>query len=377
MPFYHGLKTYDHTGDADFPHYPGKKQWIAGRLLNLRKDLDEAIVSRRKPRSLIVGSWNIRAFDDGLPRLDESYHYIAEIIGAFDICAIQEIKGDLEPLKRLVKLLGPNWDYFASDVSTHKGGNGERMAFVYNTNRVFFRNLVGEIVLDPDDLGNAAQFARSPFFASFQAGWFRFCLCSTHIFFGGTDAQKKQMRKDEIRELSEILVKRAKKEDQVYILLGDMNIEKENGPIMQALLDSKMEVPLFGATNLKGDKHYDQMAYTVKGKAENKTRLIRRGSFDWRKSVFGPYPQAEYDALPDEEKQGLTRRLSHAEMLAHYKPICDLQRTTAEKPKEPYKDFAKSYGGWTTFEMSDHLPIWMELEVDYSDDYIARFLEEE
>ena len=40
---------------------------------------------------------------------------------------------------------------------------------------------------------------------------------------------------------------------------------------------------------------------------------------------------------------------------------------------EPYANWNRSYKGWTTYEMSDHLPIWIELEVDYSDDYLRRF----
>ena len=92
MPFYHDLKNYN----AD-DHYPDKQSWIASRLLALRHDLKETILDQRRPNSLIIGSWNIRAFDDGIPRLDESYHYLAEIIAAFDICAIQEVKSDLGP----------------------------------------------------------------------------------------------------------------------------------------------------------------------------------------------------------------------------------------------------------------------------------------
>ncbi|MXO90791.1 endonuclease/exonuclease/phosphatase family protein [Pontixanthobacter aquaemixtae] len=376
MPFYHGLKSYGHTPEAGiYPNYPGKKRWIASRLLNLRKDLAETIVNDRRPNSLIIGSWNIRAFDDGAERLDESYHYIAEIISAFDICAVQEVKGDLKPLERLRELLGPSWEYFVSDVSTHKGGNNERMAFLYNTDRVFFRRLIGELVIDKDDLENSDQFARSPFFAAFQADWFRFCLCSTHVIFGGASADAKKMRADEIRAITKMLVSRAKKEDQVYVLLGDMNIESTNGEIMQALRDSKMIVPEFPATNMKGDRLYDQMAFTNKGAATLKTKLIRHGLFDWRKSIFGPYPQDEFDLLPDAEKTGSCPRISHADMLAHYRPICDAQRRS--NGKQPYTDFERSYAQWCTFEMSDHLPIWIELEVDYSDEYIARFLEEE
>jgi len=373
MPFYHGLKYYEYDpAKGDFPNYPDKQNWIASRLLTLRKDLDDTITNLRQPRSLIIGSWNIRAFDDGAARLDESYHYIAEIIGTFDICAIQEVKGDLAPLDRLRKLLGPTWEYFVSDVSTHKGGNNERMAFMYNTSRVFFRRLIGELVIDPDDLQNADQFARSPMFAAFQADWFRFCLCSTHVIFGGDTEEKKAMRTDEIRAISKMLVNRAKKEDQVYIFLGDMNIESLDGPIMQALRDSRMVVPEFPSTNMTGDKFYDQMAFTDKGAATRKTRLLRHGIFDWRKAVFGPYPQEEFDLLPDGEKQGARRRISHADMMAHYEPICVAQR--AAVGKDPYADFARSYNLWTTFEMSDHLPIWIELEVDYSDDYLARYL---
>jgi len=373
MPFYHGLKHYAHDANTgEFPSYEGKQSWIASRLLTLRKDLNDKITSLRQPNSLIVGSWNIRAFDDGAPRLDESYHYIAEIISTFDICAIQEVKSDLAPLERLRKLLGPNWEYFVSDVSTHKGGNNERMAFVYDTSRVFFRRLIGELVVDPDDLENSDQFARSPFFAAFQADWFRFCLCSSHVIYGGTTNANKEMRADEITAITKMLVSRARKEDQVYIFLGDMNIESLDGSIMQALRDSRMVVPEFSSTNMTGDKFYDQMAFTDKGAATRKTRLLRHGVFDWRKAVFGPYPQDEFDALPDADKEGPRRRIAHADMLAHYEPICTAQR--AAVGKDPYADFSRSYGLWTTFEMSDHLPIWIELEVDYSDDYIARYL---
>ena len=142
MPRYTSLNTYEQHAD-----YPGKADWIARRLLALRHDLGKTITNDRAPGSLIIGSWNIRAFDGGLPRLDESMHYIAEIIATFDICAIQEVKSDLGPLKHLVWLLGPQWEYFVTDVSDHEGGNHERMAFVYNTDSVIFRNLIGEIVV--------------------------------------------------------------------------------------------------------------------------------------------------------------------------------------------------------------------------------------
>lgn len=363
MAFYHALKDY-----KDNPDYPNKQAWIAARLLTLRHDLYETIKKDRQPNSLIIGSWNIRAFNNGIPRMDESYHYIAEIIDHFDICAIQEVKSDLEPLRRLVKLLGPNWDFFVSDISIHKGGNNERMAFVYNTNRVFFRNLIGEIVLPKESLIAGEQVARSPFFASFQAGWFKFSLCSAHILYG----DDLKLRAAEIKVIADLLVKRARSEDQVHIFLGDMNIEKKDGEIMQALKESKLTVPDFGPTNMSGNRWFDQMAFTEKGKSSRKTRLLRHGKFDWRHAVFGPHPKEKAPQLSKKELREGKYRPSATEILDHYKEKVEKLR---EKNKQaPYADWSKSYRNWTTYEMSDHLPIWMELETDYSDDYLRRHL---
>lgn len=363
MAFYHDLKSY-----ANDQNYPNKQDWISSRLLTLRHDLNETISKDRKPNSLIIGSWNIRAFDDGVPRMDESYHYIAEIIDHFDICAIQEIKSNLVPLKRLVKLLGPNWNYFVSDISTHKGGNNERMAFVYNTNRVFFRNLIGEIVLAKDDLIAGEQVARSPFFASFQARWFKFSLCSAHIIYGNDLA----LRASEISAIAESLVKRSKTEDQVHIFLGDMNIEHSEDQIMKALKESGLTVPAFGPTNMGGNKWFDQMAFTVKGKASRKTRLLRHGKFDWRHAVFGPHTHEDALPLSQVEIANGKSRLTLEAYLNHYEE--KVQATRKKYGKAPYSNWPNSYRKWTTFEMSDHLPIWMELEIDYSDDYLRRYL---
>ena len=332
MAYYRSIKNYD----------PSDQEWIASHLIKLRESLSQEIKDKRSSDSLIIGSWNIRAFDGGRSRRDESYHYIAEIIDHFDICAIQEIKTDLKPLKRLVKLLGPNWSYFVSDVTHGSAGNSQRMAFLYDESKVQFRHLIGEIVLPQDDLielindkdtSIKTQVARTPFFASFQASWFRFTLCSSHITFG-----ESHMREQEISAISKILSKRAKKEDEVYIFLGDMNIEKPADATMQALIKNKFTVPLFGPTNLAGGNHFDQIAFTGEG---IKTNLKRHGVFDWRSAAF----------KQDEMEQ--------------YKSIAEKDRG------KPYKKWNQTtYRGWTTFEMSDHFPIWVELRVDYSDEYL-------
>ncbi len=360
MPFYNALSRY-----RDFPEYPGQAEWVAKRLLALRYDLAQTIVKDRRPNSLIIGTWNIRAFDGGIPRLSESLHYIAEIIAAFDVCAIQELRPDLGPIRKLKELLGPNWDYFLTDVSDHERGNSERMAFFFNTDKVFFRNIIGEIVISKDALPDGHQIARSPFFAAFQSDWFRFTLCSSHIIYGDDHA----LRAAEITAITDALAKRAKVEDQVFIFLGDMNIEKADGPIMTALKNSKMELAAVPNSNLSGTKPYDQIAYTVKGKSTRKTRLIRSGGFDWRGAVFGPAPDPDPNA-PDDPPH--VERVADAAQRAHYEPLSVAQR--AAHNKAPYADFKKSYKTWMSFEMSDHLPVWAELEVDFSDEYLLRYV---
>lgn len=334
MAYYKGIKTYPPGEDA-----PGQRGWIADGLLRLRAALSVQITDLRRPDSLVIGSWNIRAFDGGRSRLDESYHYIAEIIDHFDICAVQEIKPDLGPLKRLMQLLGENWDYFVTDVTAGDAGNDERMAFLYNRNKVIFRNLIGEVVLPREALIEGEQIARSPFFASFQAGWFRFTLCTAHIRFGDDLG----LRAREISALASTLTKRAKAEGEVYVLLGDMNIESSEDEAMAALKDAGMFVPDFGGTNLGGDKLFDHIAFSGEG---TETRLLRKGKFDWRRSVFRPEDEAAYEQIA---------------------------RDIRSKPDtgKPYANWPSTYPGWCTHEMSDHLPIWIEIEVDYSDEYLA------
>ena len=152
-----------------------------------------------------------------------------------------------------------------------------------------------------------------------------------------------------------------------------MNIEKKDDEVMQALKSSKLTVPDFGPTNMGGNRWFDQMAFTQKGKAGNKTRLLRHGKFDWRHAVFGPHPKEAAPELTAKDIADGKARLTAAEILNHYEK--KVEKIRKDHGKAPYANWSRSYKNWTTFEMSDHLPIWMELEVDYSDDYLRRFLD--
>jgi len=135
MPYYKPLKNLSATD---------RKRTVKG-LQRLRKQFaDVRFPTKNSSESLILGTWNIRNFDDDRfnygQRIPEALHYIAEIISRFDIVAVQEICEDLAPLNSLMRLLGRQYDYILTDV-THSGlgGNKERLGFIYDQNKVDFK----------------------------------------------------------------------------------------------------------------------------------------------------------------------------------------------------------------------------------------------
>lgn len=351
MPFYQDLKRRPQLYGVEGPKF------IAARLVELRKILNAQIPERDLRRSLIVGTWNIRDFDNNKfgqgPRRQEAFHYLAEVVSRFDICAIQEIDADLQPLKRLMQLLGSSYEYMVTDVTLGASGNGERLAFVYDTRKVTFRNLVGEIVLPPGKTAPSRQIARTPFMAAFQAGWFHFVICTGHIYYG-EDSPKSagfKRRVEEIATLSKLLAERAKAEGENYIFLGDFNVVSKTDATMKALLDGGFTVPaaLFGpanpeTSNLGGDKIYDQIAFRPKS---DELKFMAAGVFDWRQAVFRDADFARYrDAMPVKDDAG-----------------------AAVDPAKLERHFQTK---WRTWQMSDHLPKWVQLEIDFSDAYLER-----
>ncbi len=362
MAFYKDLKnTYRYPAGSD---KPGQSGWIAARLKRLRLQLANEIRSTRRANSLIIGSWNIKHFDGGRPRLPESFHYIAEIIDHFDICALQEVK-NVWAVEKLKRLLGPNWDYFINDSSDVGRGNHERMAYLYNTNRVFFRNLIGELAFDQRDLTGDEPVSRAPFFASFQAGWFRFTLCSAHI--ASKDQAGLPSRAEEIGLIAKELSKRAKKEREVYIFLGDMNTDNREHPAYKAFAENGFSVPDFPPSNSTGEKYFDLIAFAG---PEDVSRRLRHNVVKYHDSVFTDAEKADYEPLSTAMKDRPTPDPSDYWEF-HRKSYADIETGTLGPG---YANWDSEYKIWRTNEMSDHLPVWIELETDYSDDYLDRFI---
>lgn len=386
--YYGGLRWLQKKDDA-------AARRCADRLLAMRKSLDP--VRRRKTDgSLLLATWNIRDFDSNKfgfgPRLPETLYYIAEIISCFDLVALQEINRDLKALQEVIRILGREWDYIATDTTSGPGGNDERMVFVYNTEKVWFRKIAGEIVLPdgqlvvsrkkvkpPKEVGEAEvseaetraamkggfeevrqQFARTPFLVAFQSGWFKFSLCTVHIYYGSDSGEQLKRRIAEIRQLVKFFADRQDEDSRQerddlggienYILLGDFNVISPEHETMKALKAEGFVVPAaIDGRKVRGedDHFYDQIATRVK---DPRFKVEAGGMIDMYKDVF----------RDDEGDRAL------------YSPL--MPKSDPEK-NEAFRAKTKEalYKKWRTWQMSDHAPLWIEIATDFADDYLQSF----
>lgn len=146
MPFYSSLKRFNKS-------QPDKVARVSQQLMKLRtalrKHLKAGLSSPDAARGVRIATWNLREFGGKKygGRDFEPLYYIAEIISHFDIVAVQEVRSDLDELEELMRILGPDWDYLATDVTDGHAGNDERMVFLFDRTKVLFRNMAGELTL--------------------------------------------------------------------------------------------------------------------------------------------------------------------------------------------------------------------------------------
>jgi endonuclease/exonuclease/phosphatase family metal-dependent hydrolase len=386
----------NYTGLRPFSRKDAKAaRRCAQRLLDMRTSL-ASLRQRKKDSSLLLATWNIRDFDSNKfgfgPRLPESFYYIAEIISCFDLVALQEVNRNLSALETVMRILGREWDYIVTDATEGAGGNEERMAFVFNSEKVWFRKVAGEVVLpdgqliisrkklEDDEVAeeepseseeeSAArarfkevrqQFARTPFLVAFQAGWFKFSLCTVHIYYGRDSGEQLRRRIAEIAALVKFFAKRQDRESKEeeknnrlpenYILLGDFNVVSPEHETMKALTSQGFEIPkaIDGAKVRKdGDHFYDQIAVRVK---DRRFRVAAGGMLDLFETVFRDDPDdiALYKSVMPKKDPESGRRAADVQAL---------------------------YRKWRTWQMSDHRPLWIEIETDFSEDYLKRFAAE-
>lgn len=367
MPFYSNLRFMIRD--------KSERARVIANLQALSAQLDAEIPDKDSDQNLLLATWNVRDF--GAPgtrrgfgkRSVESFFYIAEIISRFDFLAIQEVN-ELDEWETVMRILGHDWDYIATDVTDRRlGGNGERLLYCYDKRKVWFKNISGEIVLPPTMLISQAlveteegkrlyagkQFRRTPFITRFQSGWFKFDICTVHIYYGEETGEKLEERIEEIDRVARYFGERADrelKEERALILLGDFNIVHPTHNTMQALERHGYIVPktLKDPTNFNGDKYYDQIAFKTKPEV---IQYVERNSADPKKRNAGVLDIYKNIYTPDKWKEYKEQMLSTP--------------NGADKSDTELKAYFKN---WLTYQLSDHRPLWVRLDVNDSAEYL-------
>ena len=349
MPYYYKLKTRE----TDKKEVSDSKKRTITNLKKLRDYIHTNIPKSKLDENLLLATWNIREFDSGTygMRLDESFYYIAEIIAAFDLVALQEVHKDLTGLERLMRILGGDWSYVISDATEGDRGNDERIAYVYNNRKVHFGGLAGELVLpdakevitDPDNPDKKktiykpiSQLWRTPMICGFKAGWAKFMLCNVHIQWGESELS----RKKEIDHIANFIKKRTEDETawaRKLILLGDFNISDTNSDSYKMLKEADYECP---------DSHLNVTTTVGKTKSQYDRIFVRERKDGIKIEKGGTIPL--FDLVFTETDEAT---------------YTDLMKTKAGKK-------AKSYKNWRTHQLSDHQPLWVEFKIDYADEYL-------
>jgi len=302
------------------------------------KELQRRIAAHKLPESsldstLKIATWNIREFGNpARPRLDKSLHYIAEILGQFDLIGVVELRDNVREMATVLRYLGPYWDIIYSDYIEDDGGNRERVGYVFDRRACVFTGLAGNANEPRKKKGveylPEGSWWRKPFMASFRAGNFDFIALTTHVRWGDTAANRVQ----ELAMLANYVNARTVQDsaiDRDVIVMGDFNIPSLKSPLYKAVVQRGLEMPaaLAGITgsNLGKNMRYDQILHNP---VYTKSLTDQGGVLDFIGKGWGPlYPEA--------------------------KNAFD-------------QDF--------TYQLSDHLPLWLLVDTDTDSEQLDEIL---
>ena len=368
MPWYNDLRPPE--GDKNkqdygliFPFMTAEeKKRCIEKLLFLRKGLKDEIPVKKTDQNLILGTWNIKEFGQTSQRLPESYFYIAEIINRYDLIAIQEIKYSLDDINIILRILGKDWAYMVNDITEGASGNKERSAYIYNKKSVELAGVAGEITLWDELTTNSSikQLNRTPYLTGFKTGWKKFSLINLHLHPGESDNSDETndiaIRKEEVRLFLEAVDSKIKNNrfwNNNLIVLGDFNFYNDtrftikDGPAIQ-LFNSfgfkEIEALKGINTNVSNSQVYDHLFFYI-----NKYFKIQKDEKGKEKGgVFNPFNYVFTDT--DVQTYSSDMRKVYDGSLSD-------------------SDYFQRY--WKRNQISDHLPIWTEIIIDSSDDFLS------
>jgi endonuclease/exonuclease/phosphatase family metal-dependent hydrolase len=260
-------------------------------------------VPPRAQDRLLIATWNISNLGHpGQQRSDKDIRLIAELASWFDLVTFQEVNDNLSGLRALESRLSGSHQVLVSDAA----GNDERLAFVFDPDKVEFRGKVGEIAIPPSEsryieLPGIEQefrgFDRNPYLAAFKAGDLEFLLVSVHLYFGSEkgesskrDMNRRSLETYAVARWADLRRRSANAFTRNIIALGDFNMPKADpgDPIYEALTRRGLQLPDHSSemgSSIKKDRHYDQLAFFPPGQSQR--ALVKASEvFDFDGALF-------------------------------------------------------------------------------------------
>ena len=382
MPFYNDLRPQSDFDDRDFARVfpdmlPVEKLRTIDGLVQLQRALT-GVNPRKTEENLLIASWNIQGFGSGQGRSGEALYYIAEIINAFDLIAVQELRTELTDLDKVMRILGPSWRYMLNDATLGDGGNDERSAYIFNTKRVELSGMSGEISPWPEFLegydGAVKALKRPAYMTGFVTAWKQFSMVNLHLHPGkkskrAADGTKTypdaEYRRGEIELMIELF---DEAKDSFWspnlVLVGDMNFAKGQDQDTIDYLGSKEFVectalagkPTNKTVSASSAEAFDRLFFSD----EEYFRIATDDAGEQQGGVFDPFLTVfkEDDWRKYREEMRDYRLAGDASSRAAA-PL--MVEESPEGDKATHKYFRDTY---RKRMLSDHLPIWVELDVN-------------
>jgi len=362
MPIYYDLLPESEIEENGHPRLLGEemntttKKRAINKILHIKKYLKDSKVPDRRGDNLLLCNWNFKEFGQSYKH-PEFYYYMAEIMAAFDMIVIQEIRRSIKELNIIKNLLGDNWFYIINDVTEGSEGNKERNAILYNSKRVVFNGFSGELVVP-----RGPQIKRTPHITGFLSDWKNFSIINVHLE-PNRKSESVKLRYEELSKIMDVLEPKAKTGGLGYeniILSGDFNF-------YPGLDDDSI--------NFLKEKGFYQVE---KLKSIDTTLAINDFTYDRFFIKRDKYLSIVKDGDGNENSGVIDLRTLFEKDIYVYKEMAkeDYHRRNPTKTLSDNGYPGYFWVHWLSRQMSDHNPIWIEISTDSSEDYLKSKLNE-
>ena len=356
MPHYYDLLPIEEIEKHGYPRFLKKvltktqKKRAIQKILKIKDHLVTSGVPYKRDDNLLVCNWNLKEFGQS-EKHPEFYYYMAEMMFAFDLVIIQEVRRSIKELQILSNILGDSWTYIINDVTEGNQGNSERSAVLYNSKRVSFSGFSGELVVD-----GGPQLKRTPHITGFLTAWKHFSVINVHLDPGDSTTNATH-RKNELQQIMNILEPKLGTGGLGYeniMISGDFNFYPTIDDDAIDLLDAY------------GFKQVNKLSNVDSTLAQNNFTYDRL--FIKRDKYF----EIIKDENGDENGGGVEFRSLFEDDLGAYKSMAkpDYERRNPTRTLSDTRYPNYFWVHWLSRQMSDHYPIWLEINTDSSVTYL-------